>query len=77
MPEFPSMTHLAVTVTDLDRSTRWYTALFAADPVLDEDVAAGGGDDGEWLEASGRRSLRLRSSRQDRQGAESERDDAG
>ena len=41
MPEFPSMTHLAVTVTDLDRSIRWYTALFAADPVLDEDVAAG------------------------------------
>ena len=42
MPEFPSITHLAVTVTDLDRSTRWYTALFAAEPVLDEDVAAGG-----------------------------------
>lgn len=41
MPAFPSITHLAVTVTDLERSTRWYTALFGADPVLDEDVAAG------------------------------------
>ena len=42
MPEFPSITHVAVTVTDLDRSTRWYTALFGSDPVLDEDVTAGG-----------------------------------
>jgi catechol 2,3-dioxygenase-like lactoylglutathione lyase family enzyme len=41
MPEFPSITHVAVTVTDLDRSTRWYTALFGGDPVLDEDVTAG------------------------------------
>ena len=42
MPDFPSITHLAVTVTDLDRSTRWYTALFGSDPVLDEDETAGG-----------------------------------
>jgi catechol 2,3-dioxygenase-like lactoylglutathione lyase family enzyme len=41
VPEFPSITHVAVTVTDLDRSTRWYSALFGTDPVLDEDVAAG------------------------------------
>jgi glyoxylase I family protein len=41
VPEFPSIAHVAVTVSDLDRSTRWYTALFGADPVLDEDVAAG------------------------------------
>ena len=41
MPEFPSITHVAVTVTDLERSIRWYTALFGTDPVLDEDVAAG------------------------------------
>lgn len=42
MPEFPSIAHVAVTVTDLDRSTRWYTSLFGSDPVLDEDELAGG-----------------------------------
>jgi glyoxylase I family protein len=42
MPEFPSIAHVAVTVTDLDRSTRWYTALFGSEPVLDEDEVAGG-----------------------------------
>ena len=41
MPAFPSLTHVAVTVTDLDRSTRWYGALFGAEPVLDEDEEAG------------------------------------
>ena len=33
---FPALTHIAITVSDLDASTRWYTALFGADPVLDE-----------------------------------------
>jgi glyoxylase I family protein len=42
MPEFPSIAHVAVTVTDLESSTRWYTALFAAEPVLDEDEETGG-----------------------------------
>lgn len=42
MPEFPSITHVAVTVTDLDASIRWYTRLFGADPVLDEDELDGG-----------------------------------
>ena len=42
MPDFPSLSHVAVTVTDLDRSTRWYTALFGFEPVLDEDEQAGG-----------------------------------
>ena len=42
MPDFPSIAHVAVTVTDLDRSTRWYSALFGSDPVLDEDELAGG-----------------------------------
>ena len=42
MPEFPSLAHIAVTVTDLDRSTKWYTALFGSDPVLDEDEESGG-----------------------------------
>src|SRR3954454_6894345 len=41
MPEFPGFTHVAVTVTDLSRSTPWYAALFDSDPVLDEDVEAG------------------------------------
>lgn len=38
MPAFPSVHHVALTVTDLDRSETWYKALFAADPVLDEDT---------------------------------------
>ena len=41
MPEFPSLAHVAVTVTDLDRSTRWYSALFDSPPVLDEDEQGG------------------------------------
>ncbi len=42
MPDFPSITHVAVTVTDLERSARWYGELFSAAPVLDEDEQAGG-----------------------------------
>jgi catechol-2,3-dioxygenase len=42
MPTFPGITHIAVTVNDLDRSTRWYSALFNAAPVLDEDEHTGG-----------------------------------
>jgi len=42
MSEFPGITHTAVTVTDLARSTAWYGALFGSAPVLDEDVDAGG-----------------------------------
>jgi glyoxylase I family protein len=38
MAEFPAITHVAVTVTDLDRSRPWYRRLFGADPVLDEDT---------------------------------------
>ncbi|GGB37258.1 glyoxalase [Flexivirga endophytica] len=38
---FPALTHVAITVTDLDASTRWYTALLGAEPVLDEDEASG------------------------------------
>jgi glyoxylase I family protein len=38
MPEFPTITHVALTVTDLDRSVPWYQALFGSDPVLDEDT---------------------------------------
>jgi glyoxylase I family protein len=38
MPEFPAITHVAVTVSDLDRSRAWYRRLLGADPVLDEDT---------------------------------------
>lgn len=42
MPTFPPVTHVAITVADLDQSTRWYTALFGSEPVLDEDETTGG-----------------------------------
>ncbi|WP_433507920.1 VOC family protein [Pseudonocardia halophobica] len=42
MAPFPPLAHAAVTVTDLERSTRWYSALFGSDPVLDEDENIGG-----------------------------------
>ena len=38
MTGFPSITHIAVTVRDLDVSVPWYTRLFDAEPVLDEDT---------------------------------------
>ena len=38
MADFPALTHVAVTVTDLGRSRPWYNALIGADPVLDEDT---------------------------------------
>jgi glyoxylase I family protein len=41
MPDFPPITHVAVTVTDLERSTRWYSELLGDGPVLDEDEQTG------------------------------------
>jgi catechol-2,3-dioxygenase len=38
MPEFPAVTHVALTVTSLERSVPWYGALFDSKPVLDEDT---------------------------------------
>jgi glyoxylase I family protein len=38
MPDFPTITHVALTVTDLGRSVPWYQALFGSAPVLDEDT---------------------------------------
>jgi len=38
MPDFPTITHVALTVTNVDRSAPWYEALFDAKPVLDEDT---------------------------------------
>lgn len=38
MPDFPGVTHVALTVSDLARSVPWYERLFGAKPVLDEDT---------------------------------------
>jgi catechol 2,3-dioxygenase-like lactoylglutathione lyase family enzyme len=38
MQNFPRITHVALTVTDLSRSVPWYQRLLGADPVLDEDT---------------------------------------
>jgi glyoxylase I family protein len=38
MPEFPAITHVALTVKDLSVSVPWYEALIGAAPVLDEDT---------------------------------------
>ena len=38
MPTFPSITHVALTVSDLAVSVPWYQRLFDAAPVLDEDT---------------------------------------
>jgi glyoxylase I family protein len=42
MSNFPGFTHAAVTVSDLERSTQWYTTLLGSSPVLDEDETTGG-----------------------------------
>ena len=34
----PAITHVAVTVSDLERSEAWYTRLLGVEPVLDEDT---------------------------------------
>jgi catechol 2,3-dioxygenase-like lactoylglutathione lyase family enzyme len=34
----PAITHVAVTVSDLERSEAWYTGLLGVAPVLDEDT---------------------------------------
>lgn len=38
---FPSIAHVALTVSDLQRSTHWYSELFGSAPVLDEDDESG------------------------------------
>ncbi len=38
MTQFPALTHVALTVCDLDVSVEWYEALLDAKPVIDEDT---------------------------------------
>jgi glyoxylase I family protein len=38
VPDFPPLTHVALTVRDLSVSVPWYQALLDAEPVLDEDT---------------------------------------
>lgn len=38
MPAFPTITHVALTVSNLEQSVPWYERLFGAKPVLDEDT---------------------------------------
>lgn len=38
MPDFPGVHHVALTVSDIDRSVSWYQALIGSDPVIDEDT---------------------------------------
>jgi len=38
MPEFPPIGHVALTVSDLNRSVPWYRALIGTEPVIDEDT---------------------------------------
>lgn len=40
MAEFPGITHVALTVTDLERSASWYERLLGVGPALDEDTGA-------------------------------------
>jgi catechol 2,3-dioxygenase-like lactoylglutathione lyase family enzyme len=40
MAGFPGIGHVAVTVTDIDRGREWYSTLFGAQPVLDEDTGS-------------------------------------
>ena len=41
MPDFPGLTHVALTVKDVEVSGPWYGRLLGTDPVLDEHTDAG------------------------------------
>lgn len=38
MSGFPSLSHVAITVSNLDVSRPWYRRFFGSDPVVDEDT---------------------------------------
>jgi catechol-2,3-dioxygenase len=40
MPDFPDITHVAITVSDLSVSVPWYGRLIGSPPVLDEDTGS-------------------------------------
>jgi len=50
---FPGIHHVAVTVSDIDRSRAWYTKLFGGDPVMDEKEDAGTFHHVVWLVGEG------------------------
>lgn len=41
MPAFPALTHVALTVRDLDVSAPWYRQLIGIDPIIEEETTAG------------------------------------
>lgn len=41
MSSFPGLTHIAITVKDVEVSGEWYRRLLGSDPVLDEHTDAG------------------------------------
>jgi hypothetical protein len=52
MPEFPAITHVALTFSDLGRSRPWYQQLFGSDPVIDEDTRPSTTSCGLWAAPS-------------------------
>jgi hypothetical protein len=38
MSNFPPVTHIVITVSDLSRSVPWYQQLIGSDPIVDEDT---------------------------------------
>lgn len=40
MAGFPGITHVAITVSDIDQSREFYGRLFGSDPVIDEDTGS-------------------------------------
>ena len=50
---FPGIHHVAVTVSDIDKSREWYGKLFGADPVMDEQEDKGNFHHVVWLVGDG------------------------
>ena len=53
MPEFPVITHVALTVTSLERSVPSYEDLFGSEPLINErtpgrSITSSGFSEGHW-----------------------------